>query len=219
MKTNTFNKDHVECKAKKVARKLGIEAIKASYIPHSCKRFLGLPYEQWTFEKTLLGAIGTFNLFGVEYNETTFIKMKKFAANHTNKSLQAASCHNGALQEMIEGKPEGFYSHINADYTGQLPTYEKELRYALENKIVEVDGVIIITTNERLSPTKNDKGNKLANMLIKKHGKVNGVTRYENMLRNFIIDAGKDNFEIVEKPYKYRNNGSNMIQIIARRVK
>lgn len=107
---------------------------------------LTLPHIACKIEKMILDVIKDgMNFLGVEYNRATFNKLRTFARNN-NLPLTA---YNGKLSDKIYGEDSETYGHMIMDYCCSLNTVEKEIRYAINNKLVSVGGTMHITFSKR----------------------------------------------------------------------
>lgn len=204
-------------KNKQSARKIMVNAIAESRT--SKGTILSLPFETWAIEQMICFKVSRkFTFLGCEMVKTTYQKMVANALD--NPLLDESSFHFGKLGEVITNVKENTYSHIIADYCGQLHKVAGELGYALKNRVVEKDGTIAITLNERIS----GDGIRFEKNIVKGFGKrKKGITRCQFALECFVKKNAGDNFKI-ETVYKYNDKkddvkGAAMILMIVRRIK
>lgn len=94
-----------------------------------------------TIEKKILVDQPTQKFIGVEMDKVTYKEMK---ATVKRENLPFET-HCGKISDKIYGQVEDVYAHLILDYCGCLPTFSKEIEYAINNKIVKSGGVIAIT--------------------------------------------------------------------------
>lgn len=94
-----------------------------------------------TIEKKILVDQPTQKFIGVEMDKVTYKEMK---ATIKRENLPFET-HCGKISDKIYGQVEDVYAHLILDYCGCLPTFSKEIEYAINNKIVKSGGVIAIT--------------------------------------------------------------------------
>ncbi len=188
-------------------------------------KILTLPNVECKIERMILEMVSSkYTFLGVEREPDTYVKMFNYIK--ANNLILDIIPYLGNFSDLIFGKTENAYSHIIADYCGQLYPQSKELAYALQNKIVEIDGTISITLNERIS-TGKDK-NKMALRFEKETIKGFGrrdkqYNRCQWQLICFIKKFGGKNFDIETiMPYsdtKKGNKAAKMMLFIVRRIK
>jgi hypothetical protein len=203
------NKERLKGSFKQKARKVMVKAIHDSET--SKGMILTLPFEKCMIEKMILNKTKRYSFMGCEIDRKTYKNMVKTIIK--DDLLDYFSMHRGFLSEMIYGKGKDAYSHIIADYCGQLHKQAKELSYAIKNNIVEVNGTISITLCERIHPT----GLRFEKNITKDHPKRGKITRCEHQLRCFIKSVAGNNYEI-ETVMRYKDT-AQMILMIVRRVK
>lgn len=205
-------------KNKQIARLQMVNAIAESNT--SKGTIVTLPNTRWAIEELIINKVSNrFKFLGVECHGPTFDKM----VDTMRLNKWRFDTYYGKLAEIVLNSKENSFSHVIADYCGQLHKQAKELRYALENNIVEVDGTISITLNARIG---KGPGLKFEKQFIKGFGKrPKKLVRCEWQLRCFVGTYGK-NFEI-ETVFEYKDakkkndkrSGANMILMIVRRIK
>jgi len=214
MKTNTYHKPG---KNKQIARDKMVEAIADSNTSYGT--ILSLPNTSWLIEEQVMSEVSNrFKFLGVECHGPTFDKMVTCMLENKWRF----QTHFGKLSEIILASKPNAFSHIIADYCGQLHKQAKELRYALQNNLVEVDGTIAITLNKRIAM---GQALKFEKQTIKGYGKrPKAKNRCAWQLECFVSEFG--NYEI-EEVFEYKDakkksdgrSGANMILMIVRRVK
>jgi len=142
--TNTYtnsdglNKEIARCKMAKYI----IDSDVLGIIP-------SLPHIACTIEKKILLEQPTQKFIGVEYDKPTCVELAKTIKNEN----LPISFYYGKLADKIYGQIENAYAHIIADYCGMLPTFSKEIEYAIQNKIVKVGGIIAMTFGKPIRGT------------------------------------------------------------------
>ena len=100
-----------------------------------------LPHIACTIEKKILLEQPNQEFIGVESIKETYSDMKK--------TIKAEGLpitpYNGKIGDKIYGKTQDTYAHLILDYCGCLPTFSKEIEYAISNKVVKSGGIIAIT--------------------------------------------------------------------------
>jgi hypothetical protein len=100
-----------------------------------------LPHIACTIEKKILLEEPNYTFLGVECDKPTYNALRKTV--RTEKL--PITTHYGKISNVIYGEIEGVYAHLILDYCGMLPTFSKELEYAINNKIVKRGGIIAMT--------------------------------------------------------------------------
>ena len=99
-----------------------------------------LPHTNWFIESSIAKVRNMF-FIGIERDHKTFLAMRRIL-----KTLKLnGEAYRGDMSDKIFGVLENTYAHIILDYCGQLPTFAKEIEYALNNDIVKIGGIIAIT--------------------------------------------------------------------------
>jgi len=112
---------------------------------------LSLPFSTCKIEKKILLERPNYNFLGVEFDEPTFNDLK----DTVKAEKLPIKTYFGKLGDKIYGTHENTYSHIIADYCGQLPTFSNEIEYAIRNKVVETNGIIAMTFSKPIRGTSN----------------------------------------------------------------
>lgn len=102
---------------------------------------LSLPWIECAIEKMLLELNENHKFVGVERDKATYKAMRKFI----KKNGLPIEAHLGNISSKIYGTIPNTYANMILDYCGELPTIANELKYAIDNDIMEVDGVIAVT--------------------------------------------------------------------------
>lgn len=102
---------------------------------------LTLPHIACTIEKMILSKKNSFNFVGVECDDNTFVEMKRTIKQEKLPIMP----YKGKISDKIYGVERETYGHLILDYCGFLATYSREIQYALNNKIIPINGTIHIT--------------------------------------------------------------------------
>jgi hypothetical protein len=106
-----------------------------------------LPHEEWEIEQ-MIEAIAPGNSYlGVERDLATH-KIAKSNLRKLKKTGFIGSTHFGDISQIIYGKNEGTYGHLLLDYCGNLVTFRKEIEYAINNNLLQVNGVMAVTISK-----------------------------------------------------------------------
>jgi len=107
-----------------------------------------LPNTNWFIESSIAKLRNMF-FIGVERDHKTFLAMRKML-----KTLKLnGEAYRGDMSDKIFGVLQNTYAHIILDYCGQLPTFAKEIEYAINNDIVKIGGIIAITFGKPIRST------------------------------------------------------------------
>jgi hypothetical protein len=199
---------------KEIARVRMVDAIANSGTSKGL--ILSLPNNNCFIEMDILQSVShKYSFIGVENNEQTFIELQKKVMKE--KLYKNITPVYGDFSSQIYNRTENTYSHIIADYCGQLFTAAPELEYAMKNNIVEVNGTISITLAKRM----HSAGNSFEKSVNKGNGKrPKGITKFEFHLNNFIKKF--KNYEVIDTfHYSDKKNdkkGQAMILKIVKRV-
>lgn len=106
-----------------------------------------LPHEDWEIEQ-MIEAIAPGNSYlGVERKLKTH-KIAKSNLRKLKKTGFMGSTHFGDMSQILYGKNEGTYAHLLLDYCGNLVTFRKEIEYAINNNLLQVNGVMAVTISK-----------------------------------------------------------------------
>jgi DNA-binding transcriptional regulator YhcF (GntR family) len=108
---------------------------------------LTLAYKYFTIERAIDADVKGNNFISCERDIVTFKTMqtnlKKYKKDGFNGSVVF-----GELSQLIYGKNENSYAHLIMDYCGNLVTFKKEMEYAIQSNLIEVNGTISITISK-----------------------------------------------------------------------
>ena len=125
---------------KDVARTKIIESIRNKY-----SVMLTLPFEKAILEKRMLKEVfHKLNFIGYEWEQKTFWNLCKLIGE---EQLPITPIH-GSISNGIYGAKKDQYSNLILDYCGVLDTFAEEIKFAIENDIVESDGIIAVTLSK-----------------------------------------------------------------------
>ena len=106
-----------------------------------------LPHEDWEIEQ-MIEAIAPGNSYlGVERDFATH-KIAKSNLRKLKKTGFMGATRFGDMSEIIYGRNEGTYGHLLLDYCGNLVTFRKEIEYAINNNLLQVNGVMAVTISK-----------------------------------------------------------------------
>lgn len=181
---------------------------------------LSLPFSSCLIEKKILVEKPNATFLGVERKKGTYLDLR---ATIRAEKLPIEAYH-GDLGTKIYGKHENTYSHIIADYCGQLPTFSNEIEYAIRHKVVKVNGIIAMTFSKPIRGiTEHSKGILALGSTISNNPNDNRVDsdKATEAYINSII--GKD-FQFVEifnytDPNPKTGMGTPMTLVILKRIR
>ena len=141
-----------------------------------------------------------------------FIQKSSYYYHHINKQCT----------HITFDQKENKYTHIVLDYCGQVGTFANEIRTAVNNNIVQVNGTISMTFCKRASGKFNLQFMK---KMLRLNGKIKGLTQINNCetdiekaIYKFLSIICKENYAI-EKQFAYKDKDkSSMILFIIRRL-
>jgi hypothetical protein len=199
---------------KQIARELMVNAIKNSNTKKG--EILSLPFEDCIIEQMILNEKNCkrYKFLGVEYDKQTYHNMLKTIA----KKQLPINTYHGALADKIHEAKESQYSHIIADYCGQLNTFYEEIAYAINNNIVEVGGTISITLNKRITDGCFGIYEKIERLLPKFSDTAAAKdkdARTQHIIYNFMLKVCGMNYAII-RTFAYHDTTSMYLIIIKR---
>lgn len=125
---------------KDVARTKIIKSIRNKY-----GVMLTLPFKKAILEKRMLKEISPkLNFIGYEWEQKTFWDLCKLIGE---EQLPITPIH-GSISNGIYGAKKDQYSNLILDYCGVLDTFADEIKFAIENDIVESNGIIAVTLSK-----------------------------------------------------------------------
>lgn len=193
---------------KQIARDVMVNAIKQSDTTKGL--ILTLPFIHCLIERQILAEVSKkYSFLGCEQEPDVYNKMLMTIA----KNNLPISTHKGTIGEKIRQAKANEYSHLILDYCGQLGTTHEDIRIAMLNNIVEINGTIAITLNKRITP-KTEEIYELMERLNPQTDKT--ISRSEHCLKTLINRIGGFNYAI-ESTLNYHDT-ANMILVIVRRI-
>jgi hypothetical protein len=175
-----------------------------------------LPNTDWVIEQKIAKVLPEVDFIGAECEPNTFDTMKL----NLKKLTLNAKTHFGKIGELIYGKIENTYAHLILDYCGMLPTFSKEIEYAINNDVIKVGGIIAITFGKPLRGSDNQSE------------KIKGLAPINNEDTRCMSDRAVEsyfakitgwNYEVKEIFYytdkKDKGKGYPMILAIIKRIK
>lgn len=128
---------------------------------------LTLPHIACKIEQMILDVVKDgMDFLGVEYNKDTFNKLRTYARNN---KLPVKAYH-GKLSDKIYGFNRESYAHMIMDYCCTLNSIEKELMYAINNKLVPIGGTMHITFCKRANTLEGTTIKSLTNTIQNTNG-------------------------------------------------
>lgn len=203
---------------KQKARNLIINAIKNSDTTKS--KILTLPAEDFEIEKLLFTQVSKkINFLMCESKPLIY---KKLIAKANNFFTRMPAYYCGFIGDKIYEARENEYSHLILDYCGQIASFADEILFAMNNKIVEVDGTISLTFNKRITGTQSKKFVELMELLNpqtlkSKTNVIKDEPRTEHSILTFFNRNGGMNYAI-ENVFSYKDTAA-MFLVIIRRIK
>ena len=170
-----------------------------------------LPANNCYAEMLIHSAIPEMTFTARERKKVTLLEMRK-VIRENNLPITSKL---GDISEIIYGQRKNKYAHMYLDYCGELTSFEKEIKYAVKEKLVAKRGYIIITLGKPLRDKKNST----------KWIKELGVTKTNNVNDNrclsdksieaFFYNLIGSNYDFVEQ-FNYMDTYP-MIMIVLRR--
>lgn len=198
---------NVKGKKKMTSRQKQVNAVNRS--PISNKTMLTLAHKDCLLEIELLKTNPNLRFQSAEIIEETYHEQLATIIKHK----LPISSHFGNLRELVECASENQYSHALMDFCCQISKVKDIVKMAIEKNIVEVNGLISLTVNKRISSdwnfvTKMEQLNPPVNF--------DENTRTEHVIKTFINRIGGMGYAI-EEVFNYRDT-SSMILFIIRRI-
>ena len=175
---------------------------------------LTLPNVKCIIEKMLLKKSKKFEFQACELNEEVYNKMLLTIA----EGKLPISVNRGGIAKKINEARENQYSHLILDYCGQLATFHKEIKHAIQKNIVRVGGTIHITLNKRISRGTEAFYERMETLNPPKESnpKLREDNRSEQCLNTFINRIGGDGYALKDTlPYKDK---SSMVLMVIQRI-
>ena len=122
-----------------------------------------LPNDTWAIEQKIELGLKGIEFLGVENKPVVFTEMKRAL----KKTTLTAKTYFGSISDKIFGQLEDTYAGIILDYCGCLPTFSKEIEYAITNNIVKVGGIIAVTVAKPIRDTLGAKSARILNLATK----------------------------------------------------
>lgn len=202
------------------ARKFIIDAVKLN--PFNQQRILSLPADNYTLETLLFKHIDKNIKFDVCERDTKTYNRLLEKLKYLPKSKKPTTIYRGDIGDVINEAKENKYTHIVLDYCGQVGTFANEIRTAVNNNIVQVNGTISMTFCKRASGKLNLQFMK---KMLRLNGKIKGLTQINNCetdiekaIYKFLSIICKENYAI-EKQFAYKDKDkSSMVLFIIRRL-
>jgi len=176
-----------------------------------CGKILTLPSTEWKMERMLNQISKRFNYIACENNPECFKKMVAKSDWYGTNNV----CHQTSVGNFIFQAKEDEYSHLLLDYCGKLETFQKEIKYACENKIVKKGGIIAVTLYRTRSKSPMiSKLNQLHSDMSGQHIEMNDNTNAVKMF--FHCLSALTEFEVVEE-FTYHDSSPMILVILKRR--
>jgi hypothetical protein len=206
--TNTYS--NANGKNKETARNKMVTGVHESGLTGT---ILTLPHVACTIEKKILTNNNGYNFIGCELDKTTYNGMRQTI----RRERLPIEPHHGKISDMIYGVEENTYAHLILDYCGTIPTFAKEIQYAINNDIVKVGGTIAVTVTKRGNSDPNNVVKKLANITTNNTKDERGEV--EKGIEAFFHKVTGWNY-IIQEFFTYQDKGkAPMMLIRIKRVK
>jgi transcriptional regulator CtsR len=105
---------------------------------------LSLPFHTCTLEGLINSQNDKLNFLGCEIDSQTFKAMQN-TIEHTNLPIEA---YEGTIGDKIYSAKVNEFAHLILDYCGTINTFHKEIEYAMENDIMQVNGAMCVTISK-----------------------------------------------------------------------
>ena len=119
-----------------------------SFVDSPMGTILTLPSFTCTLESQILNRIGKgINFIGCERDFDTFQQMVNTIANN-DKLRKAIVPRFGEIGDVIFKSKTDEFAHLILDYCGTINSFHKEIEYAIQNDLVQLNGTISITLSK-----------------------------------------------------------------------
>jgi len=157
-----------------------------------------LPYKTCTLQQLIDGMANGNTFIGCERDEATYNAM----VDTINTYSLPIEAYHGLIGDMLYGKKEDSYAHLILDYCGVLDTFANEIKYAMDNKLIQVGGTIAVTLSKIGIGNKNGIVGELLSKFPKgMFGDINDTELGAKLFFNSLLG---DNYEI-EEFYNYQD--------------
>lgn len=175
---------------------------------------LTLPHIACKTEKMILALNGNFDFIGVERNVETY---KAMSRTIRQESLPIVP-YKGNISDKIYGALRESYAHLILDYCGVLSTFNLEIQYALQNKLVPIGGTYHITfmKNLRASGGVHEIVKGLSKTKVS-NGNADYRCESEVAIRSFFDKVCGFDYELVEIHY-YNDTNTKMCLVQIKRI-
>jgi hypothetical protein len=174
---------------------------------------VSLPFEDLKMELKLLSEVSKkFKFIGCERDKQTY---KNMLTNIVKNDL-TINTYFGNIGDLLITRKTNSISHLILDYCGQFGMHYKDIQYTMENDLVEVNGIIALTFNNRISI-----GTEYIYNLMEKlnpRTDVDDDKRVIHSIKTFINRIGGLKYAI-EEVFKYKDKEkASMVLVIIKRV-
>lgn len=109
-----------------------------------------LPCDNWLLEKSILSDISNnFKILGVEYDLNIYKNSLRKLIKTPILLNSGVSLIHGSIGDVIFKGTENEYAHLLLDYCGGFSKFYEEIKFAMLNKIIQVNGTISLTFSVR----------------------------------------------------------------------
>jgi hypothetical protein len=122
-----------------------------------------LANKTWAIEQKIAMGLKGIEFLGIENDPVIFTEMKRAL----KKTTLTGKTYYGSISDKIFGQLEDTYAGLILDYCGCLPTFSKEIEYAITNNIVKVGGIIAVTVAKPIRDTLGAKSARILNLATK----------------------------------------------------
>ncbi len=172
-----------------------------------------LPFITWEIERKINGMVAGNHFIGVNRVINTYEKSKNYVKQN---ALKNCTPYNGNMADLIYNRDANTFAHYILDYCCQLPTAMKQVEYIVNNDLVVVNGLLLMTFG---LPIRNSKyGDR-----IKEFSNYNNNNEKENRglsdkaLENYFVNLVGKNYKILEFYYYY--DSYPMVLVVIKRIK
>jgi len=175
---------------------------------------LTMPHIACRIEKKILALNGCFDFIGVEKNVETYKGMSRTI----KKEGLPIVPYKGNMSDKLYGAMRETYAHLILDYCGFLSTHNLEIQYAMQNKLVPINGTIHITfaKNLRQSGGVHDIVKGLTKTKVT-NGNTDLRCESEVAIRSFFDKVCGFDYELVEIDY-YNDTKTKMCLVQIKRI-
>lgn len=172
-----------------------------------------LPFITWEIERKINGMVAGNHFIGVNRVINTYEKSKNYVKQN---GLKNCTPYNGNMADLIYDKDANTFAHYILDYCCQLPTAMKQVEYIVNNDLVVVNGLLLMTFGLPIRSGKYaDKVKEFSNYNNNNEKENRGLS--DKALENYFVNLVGKNYKILEFYYYY--DSYPMVLVVIKRIK